>query len=224
MFTQFRLALAVATLAVGCGRVGVRLLPELSDAGTFEAVMDASIPVDAASGSADASSGPRDAATGAMDASSTPVRDAGNPRDATTTPMDASPPTDASPGADAQPDAGRTTSCAGEVLFNLCWYLAPADTSCNSQCASHGGHDINARRHVGTTEEGGSAADCSAILAVLRGPGEVVVATRDENEGLGCHVWSDGTYYWLDDPSSHFDPNYATPSDTQVRIACGCLR
>ena len=109
-------------------------------------------------------------------------------------------------------------------MLNICWYLAPAGTSCNAQCASHGGYDNNAQSHVGTTEQGGSVADCRAILNALVGPGEVGAATRDDGNGLGCHVWSDGDYYWLEDPSAHFDPSVAFPSGSQVRIACGCLR
>jgi hypothetical protein len=59
------------------------------------------------------------------------------------------------------------------------------------------------------------------ILTALGQPGSVVTATRSDSYGLGCHVWSDGTRYWLDDPSPLFSPTAARPP---AEIACGCIR
>jgi len=86
----------------------------------------------------------------------------------------------------------------------------------------HGGFDDRAFAYIGTPGQGGSLSDCSEILSALGHPGRVMQATRPNGEGLGCHVWPDGTNYWLSDPN--FDPTDASPSGTPVQIACGCLR
>jgi hypothetical protein len=236
----FVFALAVSVAA--CGRIGVHLLPldgstierdaggmdspdaEPGGGGQFSdnipVVLDAGLPRDAAM-----DAGPDAAQDAAMDASQDAAMDAS--QDAA---MDASQDAamDASQDAamDASQDAGVDASmpaCGGERVFGLCWYLAQANTSCNQECSNKGGFDTRAVPYVGTADQGGSIEECAEILTALGKPKAVVAAKRSDGNGLGCHVWSNGTdTYWLVDPP--FSPSAAVPSGTAVRIACACTR
>jgi hypothetical protein len=234
MPVQHLLFVAVlAMLTTGCGRVGVGLLPErptpmpdasFADAGTtayggagFPAI-DA--PADAGSatnlgGGALASADPVDAGLG-FDAG------AGAPADASTSAPDAATTTQVDAAMAPPSDAATQLPCGGSRALGLCWYFSDPETSCNDSCSSRGGFDSRAAQYVDTTSQGGSAGACRQILTALGEPGSVVTATRDDGLGLGCHVWTDGTRFWLDDPSPLFTPSPVAPP--QVSIACACAR
>lgn len=149
--------------------------------------------------------------------------DAGS--DAGATPTDAGsttpPPTDAGSdaGSDAGHDAGTTAPCDGRRLFGLCWYLGAAGASCNTECAPHGGYDTRATSYIGTESQGGSYEECDAILDLLGRSSRLGEGKRDDDYGLGCHVWTDGDLWWLNTPQ--FRPSV---SASGVRIVCGCIR
>ena len=134
------------------------------------------------------------------------VRDAGSPSDA-----------GASSG-----DAGALTPCGGARALGLCWYLGSPWGSCNSACTSHGGVDVRAASLVGTTSQGGSLDSCAQILPALGVAKAPLRAFRTDSYGLGCHAWSTGDTYWLDDPSPLYSPSVVTPLN--ARMACGCAR
>ena len=144
--------------------------------------------------------GMQDAAVDAAAGDAGGAEDAGATQDAS---MDA-----------AMADAGP--GCGGTVVFGHCWYLAPTAASCNQFCADHGGYDPDTRHYTGTPEQGGSAEDCEGILGALGHSGAVMMGTRGDGRGFGCHVWS-GTAWWLSSPA--FDPSQ---SDGSATIACAC--
>jgi len=117
-------------------------------------------------------------------------------------------------------DAGDPTSCGGAPQFNLCWYLAAEDTSCNNECANKGGVDNRAPNYIGTPNQGGSEQQCEQVLTALGRPGTVARGTQQD--GLGCHLWNNGDRWWLQSPA--FNPAAATPEGTGARIACACAR
>jgi hypothetical protein len=194
MLRRYLLSIVLAACAAGCGRVGVGLVP-LDSAPSADAGL-------AADGGSDA---------GAPSDASLPA-----PR-----PIDAGPAADSGTSADASPPP---PSCAGNATLGICWYLGAGSSSCNDACKSHGGFDSRAIGEVGTTKQGGSLAACSQIMKALGQAGSVGTATRSDQSGFGCHVWSGGALYWLDDPSPLFSPSIASPSSTPVRIACRCIR
>lgn len=130
----------------------------------------------------------------------------------------------ASAGQGGQPtvDAAVPPSCAGELVFNICWYLGAERQNCKNLCAAHGGFDTQSITHIGTPAQGGSRDDCQRILNALGRPATVVASTRSDGNGLGCHVWQNADNYWLNSPN--FDPNIQLPSNAPVRMACGCER
>jgi hypothetical protein len=117
-------------------------------------------------------------------------------------------------------DAGSPARCGGAEQFELCWYLAAADTSCNSECMDKGGFDSRALGYIGTPGQGGSLSECTQVLDALGRPGMVAEATQQI--GLGCHVWNNGDLWWLQSPA--FSVNAATPEGTGARIVCACQR
>ena len=125
------------------------------------------------------------------------------------------------PDASTITDAG-SPNCAGERVFNICWYLAAERQSCQNQCAAHGGFDPQSISHIGSAAQGGSRDDCQQILNALGHPATVAASQRSDGYGLGCHVWQDTDNYWLDRPD--FDPDTQLPSNAPVRMACGCER
>jgi hypothetical protein len=144
---------------------------------------------------------PRDAAVGSLTDAA-----AGSPSDA-----------DASSG-----DAGALAPCSGARALGLCWYLGSQRGSCNSACSAHGGVDVRAASLVGTTSQGGSLNSCAHILPALGVATNPLRAFRTDSYGLGCHVWSTGETYWLDDPSPLYSPSVVAPRN--ARMACGCAR
>jgi len=121
---------------------------------------------------------------------------------------------------DAGTDAGPPPPCAGQRLYGLCWYLAQGNTSCNDACSSHGGFDSRSTGYVGTLSQGGSLSECTALMTALGRPGSVIASRRDDDNGFGCHVWNDGTRYWLQDEPD-FRPTVEVPD---IRSVCGCMR
>jgi hypothetical protein len=109
--------------------------------------------------------------------------------------------------------------CEGQPLFGICWYRGAAGESCEQTCATRGGPSPFAPEYVGSPEQGGSEAECSAILAALGANTPAVTATR-LTAGIGCHTFgATGAPFWLTFPS--FDPG---DSVLRARIACGCER
>jgi hypothetical protein len=125
---------------------------------------------------------------------------------------------DAGPAPEAPvPEEPAEPPCAGQPLFGVCWYLGAAGDSCEETCAPHGGPSPLAPQHVGTTQQGGSNAECSAILAALGANTPAATAQR-LTAGVGCHTFgAEGAPFWLSFPS--FDPG---DSVFTARIACGC--
>ncbi|MET0286615.1 MAG: hypothetical protein ABW352_19190 [Polyangiales bacterium] len=116
-------------------------------------------------------------------------------------------------------DAG-TATCAGTRALNLCWYLAPTSTSCNTFCASHGGFDTRALATVGGRMQGGSRANCRVVLNALGLSGDVTAGTRSDGRGFGCHQWQNPiASWWLANPGFS-----ANASAAIVRPACACSR
>lgn len=130
---------------------------------------------------------------------------------------------DAASGPDAQtpPVDASSSSCAGESVFGLCWYLERDGRSCNDTCSAHGGYDPRAESYVGTDSQGGSIEECAQILSALGRSSRVNEGTRSDDLGLGCHVWTDGTPWWLREPRFH--PDVAAPGST-IGIVCACAR
>ncbi|MEY4545640.1 MAG: hypothetical protein RL685_1835 [Pseudomonadota bacterium] len=122
-------------------------------------------------------------------------------------------------------DAGTTTGlvdaaappCAGVPHGDVCWYLGEAGTTCDQTCTGHGGYDAEASRLIGTTAQGGSAAQCAAILLLLGYDQAPAEASRPD-VGLGCHVWGvEQRTYWLTEPE--FAPS---AESSEARVVCGC--
>lgn len=226
---MFSLALALVLLrfAEGCGRVGVALLlPQApSDAATYSSPMDAAtfdsgttlpppVLVSDASTVFDAAMDAGravDAGNGALDA--TAASDASRIDAAS----DAAPPRDAA----VMADTSTPRPCQGQRLFGLCWYLGASSANCADTCSTHGGFDSDAIQHIGSANQGGSLADCTQILGALGQPGSVGEGMRDDSNGFGCHLWSDGARWWLAQPD--FSPDLSARI-SNVRIVCGCLR
>lgn len=188
--------------------MGVRLLLLDNDAGSWP---DAALPADAGQQPLAGRAG-----AAAVEDSGAGGTDAGLPYKAPDAAiMDA-----AAADAGTTLDAGALPSCGGERVFGLCWYLSADDTSCNTECATKGGFDARALNYVGVPNQGGSQAECSAILRALGLPGTVSIGTQ--RIGLGCHRWSDGALWWIQSPA--FSPTVAAPSGTNVRVACACQR
>ena len=178
---------------------------EASSAGGT-AIADAEMPWGGAGGAA--------ASTGGTSSTSPP--DAG-------TGGDIGAPADASAGIDKSTVA---TLCEGLLHAGICWYLGPEGSSCQQVCASHGESAPDAASHVGTAAQGGSLAECTAILGLLGVNGAPTSATRSDGLGLGCHVYRSGILllqtsksYWLTSPDFS-----ATASQSSSTLACGCTK
>ena len=137
-------------------------------------------------------------------------------------------------GGQARPDAGGADagvldgghdagamSCGGRVVFGLCWYLGASGDSCNEACSRNGGFDPRAIEYVGTSNQGGSLAECTQVMRAFGIAATVGEGKRSDDLGAGCHLWTDGAPWWLDDPSERFA---AGEDASGVRIACACAR
>jgi hypothetical protein len=167
-----------------------------------------------------ATPGPADAGVPAADGGSATARDVTLPEPpAFTRSMlaDASVPSGLDAGSvDALPADG----CEGARVLGLCWYLGEPGSSWRQTCAAHGGVDERAAQHVGTPSQGGSLTECGQVMSALGHAAPLASAFRSD-VGLGCHVWSDGRTYWLDDPSRALGPEAA---HGVARIASACQR
>jgi hypothetical protein len=237
MRLQYELRSILLALSVGaCGRFDVDLLPQARNTDTPQ---DAQ----AETNSEDAAAAPQDVGVATPDASAS--QDAGAPlvEDGGAAPAPPNLPlmSDAAisatagdagaaladgsladaatlPPVDAGTDAAAPP-CAGSVVLGLCWYLGAGNTSCNDVCATHGGFDTNANGYVGSSSQGGSLANCQQVLSALGIGATVKAGMRSDGNGIGCHLWNDGSAWWLDSPAA--TPDIAIP---EARIACGCKR
>jgi len=119
-------------------------------------------------------------------------------------------------------DGASSVACSGAVYSGICWHLAAAGESCAQACASHGGPSSLAASHVGTTDQGGSQAECAAILALL-GVAGTVQSSRSIS-GVGCISYTGTTgsgpgLYWVSVPA--FSENASMQG---AQPACGCLQ
>lgn len=131
---------------------------------------------------------------------------------------DVEPPSDAAvPG-----NAGPMAPCSGAPALGVCWYLASPAASCESTCAGHGGWNPRAASLIGTTSQGGRLSNCRRVLFALGVMQPPQRAQREDNLGLGCHIWSNGETFWLDDPSPRYSPR--SPGVYTARVSCGCMR
>lgn len=118
-------------------------------------------------------------------------------------------------GGSSSVDAKR---CAGQLHMGICWYLAASGESCTATCRQHGAYDPLATSYVGTQEQGGSLAECTALFALLGTTSEVSEGTRPRDQGVGCHLFGTPPIpWWLSDPP--FDPD---ASRVRAREICGC--
>lgn len=108
-------------------------------------------------------------------------------------------------------------------VYGLCWYLGSPGNSCQQACRAHGDFDERASAFVGTTQQAGSLVECSRILATFGLPDPVEPTVRLDGLGLGCHEWTDGKTYWLDEPSAGFSAD-ASATPLAARIVCACTR
>jgi len=128
--------------------------------------------------------------------------------------------TDSSDGAqvtDSEAEDTGSTTCGGNIVFGLCWYLTEMGDSCNQHCESHGGYDTDTPKYIGTESEGGSLDKCSQILTTLGHSQSVSEGTNIY--GYGCHLWNGSDAWWLQSPE--FDPTF---SGAPARIACACIQ
>jgi len=109
-----------------------------------------------------------------------------------------------------------TTTCAGASRGNICWYVGPQGSSCQQVCTSHGQPATDAPAHVGTEAQGGSLAECTALIRLLGIAGTPIRGTRSDGRGLGCHIYGT-TPWWLASPNFS-----ATASQDSSRLVCGC--
>lgn len=119
--------------------------------------------------------------------------------------------------AGASAGGAPSSSCAGVRLSGRCWYLSALGQSCSNACVPHGGNAADAASFVGVTGQGGSLAECAALLNGLGISTAPTQATRLDGVGLGCHVYGVKTY-WLSAPTYS-----ATSKHSSAQLVCGCL-
>ena len=122
--------------------------------------------------------------------------------------------------ATSAPLADAALACSGVEVFGICWYVGAQGASCVETCAAHGGYRDAASAYVGTVAQGGSAAECDALLSALGEGSPASEGQRTDGAGLGCHLFgAQRDPYWLESPS--FD---AASRLGAVRVVCGCER
>ncbi len=114
--------------------------------------------------------------------------------------------------------SGTAQACAGSLYQSICWYLGTAGSSCDQVCSIHGQPAANAASFIGTSTQGGSLEQCTAILTRLGVAQSPTMGARSDGSGLGCHVYSNVSW-WLSSPAFS-----ASASNGSARIACGCTR
>jgi hypothetical protein len=114
--------------------------------------------------------------------------------------------------------------CEGTLLQGSCWYLGDVSQACDDVCSTHGGFSAPSAAVIGTPAQGGSIEACTAILDAL-GALQAAVSEgyRDDDLGLGCHLYVEATgaeaAWWLTSPD--LSPQASSP---QTRQVCGCVR
>lgn len=129
-------------------------------------------------------------------------------------------PADASNGSASPPsDAATASKCVGVMDSSICWQLGALGASCAVTCASWGRASVNARKHVGTTAQGGSLAECQRLLGLLGVTNNVISVSI--GQGLGCHRKPSMPlpYAWTSSPD--YSDNVSSPD---ASILCGCAR
>jgi hypothetical protein len=122
------------------------------------------------------------------------------------------------------PDGGAPAtddSCSddGVAYASGCWYLGAYGESCDIVCSDKGGYNPLTETVVGTPEQGGSSTACQEIIRKMGFEDEVTTGFRkNSDEGVGCHLWDDGEFWWLYSPE--FDPSVCIDA---ARIVCACL-
>jgi hypothetical protein len=223
MSTPYWFCLFVLLSAAGCGRLGVQLL--LLDIDAAAQPMDGGarsdagkLPAGGRSGSGSGSDSGSGSGSGAGSNAGAGAGSSAGVGAAADSGIDAGLPYQGDAG--TMTDAGNAIDCGGALQFNLCWYLAAADTSCTNECTNKGGVDSRAPNYIGTPAQGGSTAECEQVLTALGRPGPVAAGTQED--GLGCHLWNNGDRWWLQSPA--FSANASTPNGTGARIVCACQR
>ena len=123
-----------------------------------------------------------------------------------------------SAGDGAAPDTNN--ACEGLGIGGICWYLGPANSSCQQVCASHGQPAPAAATYVGSTRQGGGLIKCALLLGLLGVSGTPQIGTRTDGLGFGCHLFTqDGSTYWLSSPDFS-----VTASGATARLVCGCTQ
>ena len=118
---------------------------------------------------------------------------------------------------DPTEDAPVECGTDGALLWGICWYLGDFTQNCYTVCSAHGGYHPDTPEHVGTPSQGGSVEECGEILEALGYSGTASEGYREDGLGLGCHVWRDGSLWWLDSPD--FEPGDTAENG---QIVCGC--
>jgi hypothetical protein len=124
--------------------------------------------------------------------------------------------TSARGGASSASGGAASGACSGVSFASACWYLGATSASCTDTCVAHGNVAVSAAATIGVTQQGGSAANCVKILALLGVVGNVSQGTRSDGLGLGCHLLGTNRW-WLSSP-----PYSATASAATARRVCGC--
>ena len=111
-------------------------------------------------------------------------------------------------------------ACEGLSIGGICWYLGPANLSCQQVCTSHGQTAPAAATYVGTARQGGGLLKCTILLGLLGVSGTPQTGTRTDGLGFGCHLFiQDGSTYWLSSPDFS-----VTASGATARLVCGCTQ
>ena len=105
----------------------------------------------------------------------------------------------------------------GVSLFGLCWYFGSPGLSCIETCEEHEGYDTLTATIIGTSDEGGSRQNCSAIFTAL-GYAESIEEGVAMYEGFGCHRLQGTEYRWMVHP--YFNPDIG---NSEVERICGCM-
>jgi len=119
--------------------------------------------------------------------------------------------------ADAGLAGAAGNSCSGASHGGVCWYLGSAGSSCRQVCGAHGQPSTAAAAHVGSTKQGGNAAECGVLLRLVGISGTPSASSRTDGLGFGCHIFDNGTLWWLSSPDFS-----VTVSRAEVRLVCGC--
>jgi hypothetical protein len=123
---------------------------------------------------------------------------------------------DVEPDLPDEPDA-EEPACEGLAMWGVCWYLSEGRQTCTQACETHGGISDQAPEYVGSSAQGGSSEECETLLTALGHEGTPTSGSPISDRGAGCHLWSDGAVYWVEDID--LDPEISHPN---AFLVCGC--